>query len=81
MSRAQLIEMAKHNLGHANAGTIEQTDAILKVSASNYTDEARWHLEMDRVFKRVPLMLAMTAEMPNPRPQSRFRGQHSDSQR
>jgi len=66
VSRAQLIEMAKHNLSHANAGTIEQTDAILKVPASNYTDEARWHLEMDRVFKRVPLMLAMTAEMPNP---------------
>ncbi len=65
MSRAQLIEMAKHNLGHAKAGTIEQTKEIIRVPASNYYDLERWQLEMDRVFKRVPLMLAMTAEIPN----------------
>ncbi len=65
MSRAQLIEMAKHNLGHAKAGTIEQTEEIIRVPASNYYDLERWQLEMDRVFKRVPLMLAMTAEIPN----------------
>ncbi len=66
MSRAQLIEMARHNLAHVRAGTIEKTEAIHREPARHYFDEERWHLEMDRVFKRLPLMLAMTAELPNP---------------
>jgi len=66
VSRTQLIEMAKHNLAHVQAGTIEQTDDICRVPARHYFEEKRWRLEMERVFKRVPLMLAMTAELPNP---------------
>ncbi len=66
MSRAQLIEMAEHNLRHARTGTIEQAEAILKVPADHYHDEGRWRLEMERVFKRMPLMLAASAEIPNP---------------
>ncbi len=66
MSRAELIEMAKHSLAHARAGTIDQEPEVLKVPASNYFDRNRWQLEMDRVFKRVPLLLAMTCEIPKP---------------
>ena len=66
MSRTKLIEMARHNLAHAQAGTIEQAQAIHKEPARHYFDQERWRLEMERVFKRVPLMLAMTAELPNP---------------
>ena len=66
MSRAQLIEMAEHNLKYAQTGTIEQAEAICKVPADHYYDESRWRLEMDRVFKRMPLMLAASAEIPNP---------------
>ncbi len=63
MSRAQLIEMAKNNLQHAMAGTIQQTDDVLKVPASNYFEPVRWEKEMRQVFRRMPLMLAMTAEL------------------
>ena len=66
MSRAQLIEMAEHNLKHARTGTVEQAEAILKVPADHYHDEGRWRLEMERVFKRMPLMLAASAEIPDP---------------
>lgn len=66
MSRAQLIEMARKNLKHAQAGTIAQAAAIRQVPAEHYYDEGRWRQEMQRVFKRVPLMLAATAEIPNP---------------
>ncbi len=66
MSRAQLIEMAQHNIKYAKAGTVEQADAIFKVPANHYFDENRWRQEMELVFKRVPLMLAVTAELPNP---------------
>lgn len=57
--------MARNNLAHGKAGTIEQTADVLKVPASNYYDEDRWRAEMDKVFRRLPLMLAMTTEVKN----------------
>jgi phenylpropionate dioxygenase-like ring-hydroxylating dioxygenase large terminal subunit len=66
MSRAQLIQMAKHNMAHVKAGTIDQEPEVFRVPASNYYDETRWQQEINQVFKRLPLMLALTAEMPNP---------------
>jgi phenylpropionate dioxygenase-like ring-hydroxylating dioxygenase large terminal subunit len=63
--RQELIEITREIVAHGKQGTIPQTDAIFKVPASHYIDEARWQREIDRVFKRVPLMLAMTAELPN----------------
>jgi nitrite reductase/ring-hydroxylating ferredoxin subunit len=63
MSREQLIEMARNNMAHANAGTIPQTDDVLQVPAENYFDETRWKQEMEKIFRRVPLVLATTAEL------------------
>ena len=63
MSRAQLIDMAKQDLAHGRAGTQSQADDILRIPAISYTDEDRWQLEMDRIFKRLPLMAATTAEL------------------
>ena len=39
---------------------------VLKVPTASYTDPARFDSEIERVFKRVPLMLAFTCELPNP---------------
>ncbi|MGI9323594.1 MAG: aromatic ring-hydroxylating oxygenase subunit alpha [Pseudomonadales bacterium] len=66
MSRSQLIEMARHNLSHVEAGTVEQADAVGLIPVEHYFDQDRWELEVKQVFKRIPLMLAMTAEIPNP---------------
>ena len=66
MSREQLIEMAKINMAHGDAGTIPQTDDVLKVPVGNYFEAERWQQEMEKIFKRVPLMLAMTAELKQP---------------
>ena len=66
MSRKTLIEMARHNMHHSNQGTVAGADRILEVPASHYYDQARWRQEMDLLFKRMPLLLALTCEMPNP---------------
>jgi phenylpropionate dioxygenase-like ring-hydroxylating dioxygenase large terminal subunit len=42
------------------------TDKTITVPSSSYTDPDQWEAEMELIFKRVPLMLAFTAEMPNP---------------
>ena len=65
MSKAQLVAMARHGIAHAKAGTIDQTDDVLKVPATNYYEENRWQLEMKQIFRRLPLMLATTAELKN----------------
>jgi carnitine monooxygenase subunit len=66
MSREQLIEMAKINMAHGDAGTIPQTDDVLKVPVGKYFEEERWQQEIKLIFKRIPLMLAMTAELKEP---------------
>ena len=66
MSRELLIKMAKNNIAHGNAGTIPQTNDIFKVPAGNYFERERWQQEMKQVFRRMPLMLATTAELKQP---------------
>ena len=41
-AHAELVAMARHNLAHAAAGTIEQTEAVGQVPASDYLDPARF---------------------------------------
>jgi nitrite reductase/ring-hydroxylating ferredoxin subunit len=66
MTTTRLMEMARDGLAHARAGTIAQADGIFRVPASHYYDTERWQLEMSRVFRRLPLMLATSAELPEP---------------
>src|SRR3990167_1841398 len=42
------------------------TDSTKRVPVRSFTDPDQWKAEMELIFKRVPLMLAFTAEMPNP---------------
>ena len=42
------------------------TDTTMTVPSASYTDAAQYAEEMEKVFKRVPLMLAFTAELPLP---------------
>lgn len=61
--RASLIEMARHNMACVRAERIEQTDDVLRVPGEHYYDPDHWQQEVDRVFKRLPLMLAMSCEL------------------
>lgn len=66
MTRAQLIEMAKKDFEHGRNGTLDQVEEIVRVPVENYYDQTRWEAEVEKVFRRVPLVLAATAELPNP---------------
>ena len=59
-------DVAAKMLDYVETGSTFQTDRIMTVPAKNYTDPDMWKREMDLVFKRVPLMLALTAELPKP---------------
>lgn len=65
-ARAALVSMARHNMASVRSGTIDQADEVMSVAADHYHDPDRWQREMDRVFKRLPLMLAMSCELRQP---------------
>ncbi len=64
MSKEQLIEITRDNLEHAAAGSIRQAESIAQVPVANYIDRERWQRECDSVFRRLPLVLATTCELP-----------------
>ena len=56
--------MARRNIAHTEAGTADVASDVCRVPIADYTDPARWQAEVDRIFKRVPLMLAFAGELP-----------------
>lgn len=51
---------------YVETNSTDQADAPMVLPASVYLDPDRWQREMDLIFKRLPLMLALSCEMPNP---------------
>ena len=66
MSRQQLLEMTRSLVEHGKADTMELVDDVVAVPASDYTDEARFEREKELIFKRLPLMMAPSCELPEP---------------
>ena len=66
MARAELINIARHVIAHGKAGTTEQADEVMKLPASVYYDEERFQLELERIFRRVPLILGPSCELAQP---------------
>ena len=66
LDRDATVTLAKRMLALYEAGTTDQADEVYRVPAANYIDAHRWKLEMDRIFRRVPLPLALTCELREP---------------
>ena len=67
MNRVERIgDVAEIMLDYVENKKTYLTDKPMTVPTRSYTDSDQWRAEMELVFKRVPLMLAFTAELPNP---------------
>lgn len=67
VSRDQRIgDVAEIMLDYVTNKQTYLADRTMTVPTRSYTDPDQWEAEIELVFKRVPLMLAFTAEMPNP---------------
>ncbi len=66
MSLEELKRAARRTIAHTRAGTVPLEDDVMRVPAAVYHDPDRWRLEMDRIFRRVPLVLGFTCELPAP---------------
>ncbi|MFN3254151.1 MAG: aromatic ring-hydroxylating oxygenase subunit alpha [Ilumatobacter sp.] len=65
-ARTQLIAQARRTIEHVEQGTIPLVDDTMTIPVSRYQDQERWAREVDIVFKRTPLMLGFSIEIPNP---------------
>lgn len=66
MSRQQLVEITRREVENLANERIDLMPDVLKVPAASYCDPERWALEVERVFKRLPLALAFSCEFREP---------------
>ena len=66
LDRSELEAMVKAGMVHAKAHTIAKAAGVLKLPAGNYYDPKIFDAEVSKIFRRVPLLLAVTAEMAKP---------------
>ena len=64
--RGNLLPIARDVIKHAKAGTMRKAKHVMRLPASNYTDDNRFQEELDNVIKRVPIILGPSCEIPNP---------------
>jgi phenylpropionate dioxygenase-like ring-hydroxylating dioxygenase large terminal subunit len=60
------IEAGKRLLEHLANGTTDTAEGTVRLPVDYYLDPVRWQREIDNIFKRLPLMLAFSAELKDP---------------
>jgi phenylpropionate dioxygenase-like ring-hydroxylating dioxygenase large terminal subunit len=66
MYRESVADAVESMLEYVEKGTTFSTPRLMEVPAASYTDPQQWQREMERIFARVPLMLALSCELPKP---------------
>ncbi len=61
-----LGDVAEHLVNYVERGETFQGDRVVTLPSRIYTDPDRWQAEMALIFRRVPLVLAASAELPGP---------------
>lgn len=62
----QLYTDTEEMLALQETGYVRQARQVIKLDTAQYTDEAQFSLERERIFKRIPLMLAASCELNEP---------------
>lgn len=65
-AKAQLHKVARDVLAHVKNETFRFAADVMTLDSSVYTDEKRFQQEKQQIFRRLPLMLAVTCEIPAP---------------
>jgi phenylpropionate dioxygenase-like ring-hydroxylating dioxygenase large terminal subunit len=64
MSKENSLQAAaEHLYEYAASRSTFQTDKVMTIPSSSYTDEDIWTKEVDNIFRKLPLALATTAEL------------------
>jgi phenylpropionate dioxygenase-like ring-hydroxylating dioxygenase large terminal subunit len=66
LERTELVALTKRMLAHLEAGTTDQVDEQHTVPVSHYLDPERFQRELDCIFMRQPMPLALSCELKGP---------------
>lgn len=61
--KEQLLEIARREMENAMSGNLDLAPEVLEVPTKRYVDPDQFEVEVERIFKRVPLALALTDEL------------------
>ncbi len=61
-----MLALTRRALAHYRNRTTDQADSIMPMPVSAYTDPDRYRREVDRIFRRLPLGMALSLEVPSP---------------
>ncbi len=66
MSREQLLAIARREVENLQSNRLDLAPDVYQIPTQHYTDPERWQLEVDRIFKRLPLALGFSCELREP---------------
>src|ERR1700754_5208936 len=66
MTMTAHADVARRLLANVEAGTSDQTSGQMKVPIATYRDPQRWETEMEQVFRRSPLVVALSCDLRSP---------------
>ena len=66
MTVASHADIARRLLANVDAGTSDQAPSQMKIPIASYRDPGRWEAEMEQVFRRSPLVVALSCDLRNP---------------
>ena len=66
MSREVLLEMTRREIENLENQRIDLADSVYKIPTASYHDPERYELEVERIFKRLPLALGFSCELKEP---------------
>jgi phenylpropionate dioxygenase-like ring-hydroxylating dioxygenase large terminal subunit len=61
----EFTSLARRALAHLDAKTTDQAESPMALPVDAYIDEARYQREVDRIFRCLPLGLALSIEIPD----------------
>ena len=61
--REQLMEITRREIENAMSANLDLAPSVLEVPTERYIYPEQWELEVERIFKRLPLALAFTEEL------------------
>ena len=64
--RIETLPLFKRMVDHVERGEPTLASDVLKIPVSDYLDVERWEREVDEIFRRKPIILAITGELREP---------------
>ena len=66
MTATTHADVARRLLANVDAGTSDQAESQMKLPISVYQDPQRWASEMEQIFRRSPLVVALSCDLRQP---------------